>query len=170
MTWHPIPEEQRSQLHCCKSLNTGILLASWEGLLHEMSSMLYCGGACCSSLLVNVITVQWYWLISVLTLLLVSFIFTEFPTLQVPSSYTSDIWFSNNGWMISNQKQKSSDLHYCPNCGKVYSWRKNLQRHLSLECGKQPHQCCPYCSYVTNHKSSVQKHIRRVHKNMPNIP
>jgi hypothetical protein len=59
--------------------------------------------------------------------------------------------------------------HPCSRCGKVYSWRTNLLRHLRLECGKKPHCQCPYCPYVTSHKTTLQEHIRRKHKNLPNI-
>jgi Zinc finger, C2H2 type. len=61
------------------------------------------------------------------------------------------------------------EAHPCPNCGKVYSWKGSLTRHLSLECGRKPNQQCPYCQYVTKHKADLQKHIRRRHKGMPNV-
>lgn len=57
----------------------------------------------------------------------------------------------------------------CPNCGKMYTWKKNLIRHLKLECDKKPQQKCPYCWFITKHKSVVKTHIYRKHKNMPNI-
>jgi len=59
--------------------------------------------------------------------------------------------------------------HCCSKCGRVYTRKGNLQRHLSWECGKEPHQKCPYCPYATNRKESIQGHIFRRHKNMPNI-
>jgi uncharacterized Zn-finger protein len=58
----------------------------------------------------------------------------------------------------------------CPNCGKMYAWKRNLMRHLKLECDKKPQQKCPYCWFITKHKSVVKTHIYRKHKNMPNIP
>lgn len=57
----------------------------------------------------------------------------------------------------------------CPNCGKMYIWKKNLMRHLKLECDKKPQQKCPYCRFITKHKSVVKTHIYRKHKSMPNI-
>jgi hypothetical protein len=51
----------------------------------------------------------------------------------------------------------------------MYTWKKNLVRHLKLECDKKPQQKCPYCWFITKHKSVVKTHIYRKHKNMPNI-
>lgn len=143
-------------------------------VIRGLSNVQYSNGASGNGFwLCSLIAIWWPWSqlhISVCWLCVGFLIFTEFTAIYVPPSYGSDARFSDIGWLTSNQKQASSDPHYCPNCGKVYSWRKNLQRHLSLECGKQPRQRCPYCPYITNHKSSVQKHIRRLHENMPNIP
>ncbi|XP_049861389.1 longitudinals lacking protein-like isoform X1 [Schistocerca gregaria] len=35
----------------------------------------------------------------------------------------------------------------CPQCGKNYAWKTNMQRHLRLECGKEPQFQCPVCPY-----------------------
>ncbi|KAJ9596796.1 hypothetical protein L9F63_012177, partial [Diploptera punctata] len=59
--------------------------------------------------------------------------------------------------------------YVCSNCNKVYSNRGNLRRHISIECGKLPCQKCPYCAFVTKYKGTVQEHIRRRHKDLPNI-
>jgi hypothetical protein len=95
---------------------------------------------------------------------------------------------TSHNWFISNQVgntafsrsaaiastrmnvQKTGDLQFpCHKCHKVYTWKANLNRHLRLECGKKPHLKCPYCMYITNRKTSVQEHIRRRHKDLPNI-
>ncbi|KAJ4427489.1 hypothetical protein ANN_25137 [Periplaneta americana] len=70
---------------------------------------------------------------------------------------------------ITSQQQLKMESHPCQKCGKVYSRKGNLQRHLSWECGKEPCRKCPYCPFITNYKGTVQKHIRRRHINMPNI-
>ncbi|CAL1680021.1 unnamed protein product [Lasius platythorax] len=51
----------------------------------------------------------------------------------------------------------------CPKCGKEYRWLRNMKNHLKVECGKEPKECCPYCSHRTKYKSSLQKHILRIH-------
>jgi predicted RNA-binding Zn-ribbon protein involved in translation (DUF1610 family) len=110
-------------------------------------------------------------------------VFTEFSTYEAPSSYSGSgkelfeagiktVWNTNfTSQLLAVAMTDTQGLsHYCPNCGKAYSWKSNLTRHLRLECGKAPRQQCPYCPYITNHKCVVQKHIRRHHKDMPNIP
>jgi hypothetical protein len=105
-------------------------------------------------------------------------IFSEFATYHLPSYHGSGqrlhktkggrVWNS----IFTNQQEPEMatlESHYCYKCGKVYSRKGNLQRHLSWECGKEPHQKCPYCPYATNRKTNVQEHIRRRHKDMPNI-
>ncbi|XP_066584387.1 longitudinals lacking protein, isoforms H/M/V isoform X12 [Prorops nasuta] len=52
----------------------------------------------------------------------------------------------------------------CPQCGKVYRWLRNMKNHLNVECGKDPKEFCPYCPHRTKYKSSLQKHILRIHR------
>ncbi|KAJ9593770.1 hypothetical protein L9F63_027589, partial [Diploptera punctata] len=49
--------------------------------------------------------------------------------------------------------------HICPQCGKSYRWKSTLDRHLRLECGKEPQFQCPYCAYRAKRKSNLEKHI-----------
>lgn len=51
----------------------------------------------------------------------------------------------------------------CKQCGKFYSYARNLDRHLKLECGKLPRFCCSYCPYRSKHKSDTIKHVVRIH-------
>ncbi|XP_076238078.1 zinc finger X-chromosomal protein-like [Calliopsis andreniformis] len=51
----------------------------------------------------------------------------------------------------------------CPRCNKGYRWLRNMKNHLRIECGKDPKECCPYCPHRTKYKSSLQKHILRIH-------
>lgn len=51
----------------------------------------------------------------------------------------------------------------CPNCGKVYTARKNLARHVRVECGKTPSLSCAYCSYRSYRNNEIQNHIRTKH-------
>lgn len=69
---------------------------------------------------------------------------------------------------LQSQKYTSSDwkkpgAYRCPSCGKLYRWKKNLISHRRLECGKEPQLQCPYCPHRTKHKSSLVKHVDRLH-------
>ncbi|XP_011160478.1 longitudinals lacking protein isoform X28 [Solenopsis invicta] len=58
---------------------------------------------------------------------------------------------------------KKPGFFECPNCGKYYRWLRNMRSHLKIECGKDPKECCPYCPHRTKYKSSLHKHIQRMH-------
>ncbi|KAJ9596804.1 hypothetical protein L9F63_012185, partial [Diploptera punctata] len=57
------------------------------------------------------------------------------------------------------QNSESLKGHICPQCGKSYRWKSTLDRHLRLECGKEPQFQCPYCAYRAKRKSNLEKHI-----------
>jgi DNA-directed RNA polymerase subunit RPC12/RpoP len=52
----------------------------------------------------------------------------------------------------------------CIKCGKMYMWKTNLQRHVRLECGKEPQCKCPYCPHKTNRKDVLLTHVKLIHK------
>ncbi|XP_034249731.1 longitudinals lacking protein, isoforms A/B/D/L-like [Thrips palmi] len=51
----------------------------------------------------------------------------------------------------------------CPRCGKDYRWKRNLTRHLSKECGKEPAFQCHSCDYRSKHKQHMLRHIASRH-------
>lgn len=51
----------------------------------------------------------------------------------------------------------------CQRCGNCYTYRKNLLRHLNLECGKEPQFQCPYCPRRAKHKNHLLRHMRSQH-------
>lgn len=59
--------------------------------------------------------------------------------------------------------QLPSEGFVCPNCGKVYRWKKSLYNHVKLECGKEPQFQCPYCPHRAKLNWNLQKHIRLKH-------
>ena len=76
--------------------------------------------------------------------------------------------FESNSQIRYQQKSshisdKRPGLFKCPNCGKGYRWLRNMKNHVKVECGKDPKECCPYCPHRTKYKSSLQKHIVRIH-------
>ncbi|XP_026481471.1 gastrula zinc finger protein XlCGF57.1-like [Ctenocephalides felis] len=49
----------------------------------------------------------------------------------------------------------------CPKCQKVYRHRESLQKHLRLECGKDPQFFCSMCPYKSHQKINLQRHALR---------
>lgn len=58
-------------------------------------------------------------------------------------------------------------VYACPNnCGRSYSWRRSLNRHLQLECGKERRYPCPYCPYRNTRKDNLAVHVNRRHADL----
>jgi uncharacterized C2H2 Zn-finger protein len=114
-------------------------------------------------------------LVVVLTVSFILFL-ADFATYE-GASYHSDFgleslqcrWLQPHEQVNVTTPRNRQPHNSCPNCGKIYTWKKNLVRHLKLECDKKPQQKCPYCHFITKHKSVVKTHIYRKHKSMPNI-
>ncbi|XP_076754006.1 uncharacterized protein LOC143425135 isoform X27 [Xylocopa sonorina] len=49
---------------------------------------------------------------------------------------------------------------YVCGCGKVYSQKSSLDRHLRYECGKMPNVPCPQCGKMFKHKHHVTQHLK----------
>ena len=63
----------------------------------------------------------------------------------------------------SNVKRKFG-VFGCANCGRNYSRKDSLQRHLTYECGKEPQFQCPFCTQKSKRKAQQITHIKRKHK------
>jgi len=50
----------------------------------------------------------------------------------------------------------------CPHCGRVYRWKKGLDRHLQ-ECGQEPKFRCPFCEHRSKRKENLTKHMIKKH-------
>ncbi|XP_049956469.1 uncharacterized protein LOC126473455 [Schistocerca serialis cubense] len=79
---------------------------------------------------------------------------TNHPTSGIPAMVPE---FGRNK-MLQGMKQ-----YICSTCGKQYSIKGSLQRHVRYECGVEPQFCCPYCSKRSHRKSNLSQHIRRNH-------
>ncbi|XP_075978620.1 longitudinals lacking isoform X2 [Anticarsia gemmatalis] len=58
---------------------------------------------------------------------------------------------------------KTEKGYKCPNCQRCYNARKNLVRHVTLECGREPQYKCPYCAYSKHRRNELKKHIEKKH-------
>lgn len=50
----------------------------------------------------------------------------------------------------------------CPNCQRIYRWKKGLDRHLQ-ECGQEPKYGCGFCDHRSKRKENLTKHILKKH-------
>ena len=73
--------------------------------------------------------------------------------------------FNSVAYQQTSQHSSLSESHpyVCVNCGRTYMWKSNLQRHMKLECGKEPNILCPYCPYRTKRTDELKKHMKRIH-------
>ncbi|XP_050535143.1 zinc finger protein 761-like, partial [Daktulosphaira vitifoliae] len=56
-------------------------------------------------------------------------------------------------------------LYYClRNCGRYYSRKNSMTRHMKFECGVPKQFCCPYCKKMFHRKSILKIHVMAVHK------
>ncbi|KAJ0178547.1 hypothetical protein K1T71_006370 [Dendrolimus kikuchii] len=58
---------------------------------------------------------------------------------------------------------KSEKGYKCRNCQRSYNARRNLVRHETLECGREPQYKCPFCSCSKHRRNELKKHILRTH-------
>nr|XP_031848641.1 zinc finger protein 169-like [Nomia melanderi] len=68
------------------------------------------------------------------------------------------------GYLLDDAADQSGKpIFICPRCGKGYTWKASLQRHLSTGCGLPPMFCCRICEYRTSRKDILFRHMRHVH-------
>lgn len=91
--------------------------------------------------------------------------FPDIGFFQIPSHSSSKqiIYDAANLEIVQGHESAMSGMHSCYKCGKMYSWKANLLRHLRLECGKRPQLQCPHCPYITKRKSSLNRHVGSRH-------
>lgn len=56
----------------------------------------------------------------------------------------------------------------CMHCGKTFTCRTHLDRHVRVHTGERPFGC-PHCHYKASQKGSVKRHILMVHRDKINI-
>uniref|UniRef100_A0ABD2WU49 C2H2-type domain-containing protein n=1 Tax=Trichogramma kaykai TaxID=54128 RepID=A0ABD2WU49_9HYME len=58
---------------------------------------------------------------------------------------------------------RSRPLMVCQSCGRTYTHRHNLLKHMKHECGGQRHYSCHICHIRFTQKSSVKRHLAFKH-------
>lgn len=57
-----------------------------------------------------------------------------------------------------------SDAFRCTKCLKTYNAKRNLQRHMRTECGKEPQFGCTFCGYRNYRRNELVKHVKKRHR------
>ncbi|OXU32147.1 hypothetical protein TSAR_012276 [Trichomalopsis sarcophagae] len=74
--------------------------------------------------------------------------------------------------MFDQQQQQQRQLQIvsveslnlqCERCGKSYSLKHNLQRHVKFECGGQRKFCCHLCPNKYTQNASLHRHLLHHH-------
>lgn len=60
----------------------------------------------------------------------------------------------------------SDQLWPCDGCNKIYKSKTSLSLHKRVECGKEPNQQCKFCFRTFYHVSSLNRHIRLLHRDL----
>ncbi|XP_063827980.1 longitudinals lacking protein, isoforms F/I/K/T-like isoform X2 [Ostrinia nubilalis] len=66
-------------------------------------------------------------------------------------------------------KRKVEKRYKCPKCQRAYNARRNLVRHVTLECGREPQYKCPFCSYSKHRRNELKNHINKKHPNQKTL-
>lgn len=57
------------------------------------------------------------------------------------------------------------DKFLCEVCNRSYKNKGDLQRHVRIECGREPRFQCPFCDLCVKYKYVLSTHIKRKHSN-----
>lgn len=62
-----------------------------------------------------------------------------------------------------NIDETAVEFHECLKCRKTYKSKAALNRHLNLECNKEPCFFCKKCNYSTKFKHNLARHVKIKH-------
>nr|XP_021189943.1 longitudinals lacking protein, isoforms F/I/K/T isoform X2 [Helicoverpa armigera] len=82
---------------------------------------------------------------------------------RTPSKPSSPYSLATRSSMMSCSPYKTEKKYKCSKCHRCYNARKNLVRHVTLECGRDPQYKCPYCPYSKHRRNELKKHIDKKH-------
>lgn len=78
-------------------------------------------------------------------------------------SYGFGAMAEENG--VLKQNRKNGQNFQCAKCGKWYSTKNIMLRHMNHECGVEKNIQCKFCSKMFLRKWNLKQHIKRIHEN-----
>ncbi|XP_056588272.1 zinc finger protein 501-like isoform X1 [Triplophysa dalaica] len=60
---------------------------------------------------------------------------------------------------LKTEKNKDKNSHMCPQCGKIFTYKSNLNRHMKVHTGERPYRC-DQCGLTVNRESNLNRHMR----------
>lgn len=80
-----------------------------------------------------------------------------------PKLKSSELKYEKKKSLLPASEFQTQEGYQCPQCSRIYTARRNLVRHLNLECGKEPKFKCPYCQYRNHRRNELKKHMKNRH-------
>lgn len=66
------------------------------------------------------------------------------------------------GGLAGAEAVTADGRHQCRLCGRMFTERNNLQRHLRIHTGFKPYRC-PLCPYESNRNGNLVRHMEFKH-------
>lgn len=68
-----------------------------------------------------------------------------------------------NGASLKHSRKNGQNFQ-CVKCGKWYSTKNIMLRHMNHECGVEKNIQCKYCSKMFLRKWNLKQHVKRIHE------
>ncbi|XP_056588274.1 zinc finger protein 501-like [Triplophysa dalaica] len=60
---------------------------------------------------------------------------------------------------LKTEKNKDKNSHMCPQCGKIFTYKYNLNRHMKVHTGENSYKC-DQCGKIFNRKDHLNEHMK----------
>ena len=89
--------------------------------------------------------------------------FADFNEILLDNVVSGHGDYEGPNWETVYAEILPGEKYICTACGKNYSFKKTLLRHVKFECGGQKRFSCKHCCTKFTQKSNLARHMRRSH-------